>query len=160
MAAQRSVRIALLILLVPAVYNFICFNFPSNANQIDVPFRSVFYRTFNLIGLVLIASAIWRFGLPVLEFVTGGIHSIVARNSKIDDWKATLYIIVRRLSMFSIPGAALWALWVAMFFQLQFNFFAVSVPIGIGAHLLAAGLYVPLIYRWYIMERSARRIAT
>ena len=87
--ALRNVRISLLIMLIPAVYNFICFNFPSSDNRIDLPIHSV-YRAINSIGLVLIVSAIWFFGLTALEFVTGGFHSIVARKSKLDDGKATL----------------------------------------------------------------------
>ncbi len=159
MTALSSVRIALLILFVPAVYNFICFNFPSNANRIEVPIHSV-YVTINLLGIVLIVFAIWIFGLTILEFVAGGLHSILARKSLLDDWKATLYIIVRRTPLFAVPGAALWAIWVAAIYQLQLGFYIVSIPIGVAAHLMAASLYVPLFYRWYKMERAAARQMT
>lgn len=155
-AALRSVRIALLIMLLPAVYNFICFSFPANANRIELPIHNV-YRIIDSVGLLLTVLAIWFFGLAVLELVTCGIHSIVARKSTFDDWTAALYIILRRLPLFAVPGAALWTLWVAAFYQLQLGFYTVSVPIGIASHLLAAGLYVPLIYRWFTMERSSER---
>lgn len=154
LTALRSLRIALPILVVPAIYNLICFSFPFDANRIDVPIHNV-YRTINLIGLVLIVSAIWFFGLLFLESVTGGLHSFLARKSQLEDWKTALYAIVRRFPLFAVPGAALWAIWVAAFYQLHLDFFTVSVPIGVAAHLLAAALYVPLFYRWYKMERHA-----
>lgn len=145
--ALRSVRIALLILLVPAVYNFICFNF-----QLPTPFV---YRAINTIGLLLIVIAVWFFGLAVLEFACRGIHSIAARNATLEDWKATLYVILGRTPWFAIPGAALWAIWVLAFYQLDVAFYDVSLPVGIAAHVLGACLYVPLIYRWYRLERTA-----
>jgi len=157
--ALRNVRIALLILLVPAIYNFICFNFPSSADRIEFPAHSV-YRTANSIGLTLVVLFIWFFGLTILEFVTGGIHSIAARKSKLAKWKATLYVTLRRAPLFAVPGAALWAIWIAAFYQLHLGFYTVLVPIGIAAHLLAACLYVPLIVRWYKIERSAAQQMT
>jgi hypothetical protein len=153
-AANRSVRIALSIMLIPALYNFISFNFALADTLHEAP-SFVVYRTFNFIGLLLIVVAIWLLGLKFLEFLTGGIHSVVARKSNLKDWNGALYSIVRRLPFFAIPGAALWAVWVWAFYQLQLGFYSISVPIGIGAHLLAACLYVPLIYRWYKMERTA-----
>lgn len=151
--ARRSVRVALLILLAPALYNFICFNFTPNANR---PERSIYavYRTLNSLGFVLTVAGVWFFGLTVFEFVTGGFHSIYARNSRLEDWKETLYTILRRIPFFAVPGAVLWAIWVMAIYQLQLGFYFVSIPIGIAAHLLAACVYVPLFYRWYKLERA------
>lgn len=152
--ANRSVRIALVILLIPAIYNFICFNFPFSGNRVEPPIYSV-YRTVNSIGLVLTVAGIWFFGLKLLELLTGGIHSLVARKSTLDDWKEALYAILRRMPLFAVPGAVLWAIWVLAFYQLHLGFYTVSIPIGILSHVLAAFLYVPLIYRWYKMERTS-----
>ena len=152
--AKRNVRIALLIMLAPAIYNFICFNFPAHPNRIELPIHSVF-RSINGIGFVAITIAIWFLGLPTLEFFTGGFHTVFGRNSKLDDWRTILYLILRRAPVFAVCGAVLWALWVAAFYQLGIGFYTVSVPIGIAGHLLAAGLYVPLFYRWYKTERSS-----
>lgn len=151
--ANLGVRIALVILLIPAIYNFICFNFPFSGNRVGFPVHGVFL-TVNAIGLVLTAAGIWFFGLKLLEVLTGGIHFIVARKSKIDDWNEALYAIARRMPYFAVPGAVLWAIWVFGFYQLHLGFYIVSIPIGIMSHVLAAFLYVPLIYRWYKMERT------
>lgn len=152
--ALRSVRIALLILLVPAVYNFVCFNLHLNPRRIQLPLHSV-YVTINSLGIVLIAFVIWFFGLAILEFVCGGLHSILARKSLLDDWKSTMYVIVRRAPKFAVAGAVLWVIWVAAFYQLRLDFYVVSVPVGVAAHLLAACLYIPLFYRWYRIEHTA-----
>jgi hypothetical protein len=150
--AKRNVRIALLIMLAPAIYNFICFNFPTNPNRIQLP---IFHQAVNGIGFVTIVIAIWCQGLAMLEFLTGGFHAVFSRNSKLADWKSILYSILRRAPAFAFFGALLWSVWVAAFYQLDIGFYTVSVPIGIAAHLLAAGLYVPLFYRWYKMERAS-----
>lgn len=154
--ARHSVRIAMLILIVPAVYNFLCFNLYLNPRRIQLPLHSI-YVTINSLGIVLIAFVIWSFGLAILEFIAGGLHSILARKSLLDDWKSTMYVIVRRAPKFAVAGAVLWSIWVAAFYQLRLGFYAVSVPVGVAAHLLAACLYVPLFYRWYKIEHTAAK---
>ncbi|MEZ6119934.1 MAG: hypothetical protein R3C28_25650 [Pirellulaceae bacterium] len=149
-AARRSVRIALLMLLMPALYNFACFNFPPTAT---LPIHRL-YQAVNSLGLISIVAFVWFFGLTCLEGVTGGIHAMVARTSSLAAWKNELYAILSRLPWFAIPGAVLWTIWVAAVYQLRIGFYAVSVPVGIAAHVLAACLYVPLAYRWYKLEQQ------
>ena len=154
--ARRDARVALLILLVPAFYNFVCFNFSFDASRIGFSVRNV-YQLANGVGFIAGAVAIWILALPVLEFLTGGFHAVFGRNSKLDDWKTALYRILRRAPIFAVGGAILWAIWVGAFYQLGIGFYTVSVPIGVAAHVLAAGLYLPLFYRWYELERAAAR---
>ncbi len=152
--ARRNVRMALLILLMPAVYNFCCFNFPmgSATRQSSVP--AVFVIA-NSAGMISVAAAIWFFGYQALEITVRLIHSIVARHSKFDQWQHALYVTLVRLPVFAILGAILWVIWVAAFYQAGIGFYTISWPIGLAAHLLAAGLYVPLIYRFYRLEYPA-----
>jgi hypothetical protein len=152
-AAMRRLRFALLILLVPAIYNFFCSHYPTAAGR-EVPMH-VMYRAINGAGCAAMVLAIWFFGLAALEFVTGGIHTVLARNSKLDAWKATLYETLRRAPGFAVGGAALWSVWCFAIYQLGIEFYTVSLPIGFAAHVLAAALYVPLFYRWYQAERFA-----
>ena len=151
-AAMRNVRIALLIMLAPAIYNLVCFSFRST-NEPEFPIHAL-YRTVNSIGMALAAAAVWFSGLAALELISRVIHSILARSSNVDDWVKPLYWTIRRFPVFAIFGAALWAIWVFAFYQLNMRFYAVSVPIGIAAHLLAAGLYIPLAYQWFRLESS------
>lgn len=158
--AQRSLRIALLIMLVPAVYNFACFSFALFNFRIRVgrPLAmSNVDRAVNSVGFVLIALAVWFLGLSVLEFFTLRIHYVAARASKFNDWKDSLYLTLRRAPFFAFAGAGLWAVWVCAFYQLRIGFYEISVPIGIAAHLLAACFYLPLFWRWYHLEFAARR---
>ena len=154
LVAKRDVRIALLIMLAPATYNFLCFNFAAKPNQIEIPIHNVF-RTINGVGFVAITITIWFLGLATLELMTGIFHAVFAWNSNLHEWKTTLYLILRRAPVFAICGAMLWAIWVWAFYQLDIGIYTVSVPIGIAAHLLAAALYVPLFYRWFKIERAA-----
>jgi hypothetical protein len=150
---MRDVRVALLILAVPAVYNFICFSFIADAPRIEPLLRNV-YRAFNATGFIAIVAAVWFIGLAGLEFVTAALHAVFARKSEVSNWKTALYQTLRRAPVFAFLGAVLWAMWTAAFYQLNFGFYAVSVPIAIAAHVLAAGLYVPLICQWYRIDRA------
>ncbi|MGI9469633.1 MAG: hypothetical protein ACR2OA_21095 [Rubripirellula sp.] len=152
--AQHHLRLALLILLAPAAYNFICFSFPAEAGAAGLHIPAI-YRWINGFGFVVTAAAIWFFGLPLLELLTLGLHRIFGRTSSALAWKEALYQVLGRAPFFAVAGAFLWALWVAAFYQFGVGFYAVSVPIGIAAHLLAAGLYVPLIACWYNLRRSS-----
>ena len=152
--ACHSLRLALLILLVPAVYNFVCFHLRYNGSRIDLSMDTVFLAI-NSCGFLLIAAAIWFLGVLALEFITRVLHSIFSRSSRLDDWREALYDILRRAPFFAVPGAVMWVIWVHAFYQLRLGFYAVSVPIGIVAHVIAACFYVPLIYRWYKLERTS-----
>jgi hypothetical protein len=151
--ARRCLRIASLILLAPAVYNFICFSYSADQAPFELRIQNL-YRLINGCGIFSTSVVIWFLGLTLLEFLTIGIHMFFGRNSSIEAWKAALYQILGRAPLFALLGAMLWAFWVAAFYQLGVGFHAISVPIGIAAHLLAAGLYIPLIASWYKLERS------
>ncbi len=153
--AMLRVRTALGIMLLPALYNFVCFSFPAGLSEPGSPIRTVFLVV-NGLGLIGVFIAIWFFGLTALELVTWVCQRIFARNSSLGEWHAVLYVSLRHLPVFALCGAILWSIWTVAFYILGMNFFALSVPIGIAAHLLAAGLYLPLFYRWYQLERAAR----
>ena len=75
-AAMRNVRIALLIMLAPAIYNLVCFSSRSS-NEPEFPIHA-FYRTVNSIGLALAVAAVWFYGLAALELISRVIHSMLA----------------------------------------------------------------------------------
>ncbi len=156
-AAQRGLRIALVLLLISAVYNFVCFSvLPSYVDEIDVQ-QLWFFRAVNFSGLVLFAMAVWFLGLIVLEFLTSGLHAIFGRRSSLASWQNELYRSLAGVPLKALLGAVLWAVWIAAFYQLDVNFFVISVPVGIAAHLLAAWVYLPLLYRWYKQSRTPLR---
>lgn len=152
-AAQRSVRLTLLFLLVPAAYNLVFY--PSKYVGVEFPLH-VLYHPVQTLALIIIGLAIWFFGLKLLESATAGIHGVLGRSSRLADWQATLFIMLRRAPFLALPGAALWGLWVFAVLGQHVNFYAASIPTAIAAHILAACLYLPLAYRWFQLERSAR----
>ncbi len=153
--ATRCVRLSLVILLVPAVYNFICFNLQFNADRVDIIVLNL-YRLTNAFGFALIVLGVWLLGLSILELVAKGIHMIFARRSKFESWRRALHLILHRTPYFAIVGALLWITWIAAFYQLGVDFYVISVPIGVASHLLAAGLYLPLFSQWFRLERSSK----
>ena len=150
--ALRGIRLAIVILLMPAIYNFVCFETAVASGQSVGAMAGVF-RTLNAMGIVLIASASWFFGLAVLELATAFIHWLFARMSALQDWRSVLYRRLRLAPIFAVLGAVLWAIWVAAFYQMKTDFYTISIPIGIIAHLLAAVFYLPLAMQWYQVER-------
>lgn len=151
--AQSCLRLALLILIAPAVYNFTCFSYPAATAPDELRIQNSF-AWINGIGFCFTAAALWFLGLPVLELLTVVIHKVFGRTTSVEAWKEALYQSLRRAPFVSVLGAVLWTLWVAAIYQMGVGFYAASVPIGIAAHLLAAGLYVPLFVRWYTLEHS------
>jgi hypothetical protein len=150
MVAERRVRAASLILLVPAIYNFVCFSYAIGNSQIVYPFF-VISLAMNSLGFIFVVATVWFFGLKILERITWLAYRLMSRKDNLDDWLKALYLALDQTPMFAVLGAILWTMWVVGFYHLQVGFYAISVPIGIVAHLLAAALYLPLFYRWYGM---------
>lgn len=140
-----------LLLLVPAAYNVYLFNF-FQGDGTTIP---TLFRLFNTIGFACVGAMAWFCGLGLLEYLTGTIHSLVARKSTRDDWQHALYATLRPAPRLALAGAVLWTIWDVAIYQLHLDFNSVSIPIGIAAHLLAACLYLPLVYRWYKLEHQA-----
>lgn len=152
--AQKQVRTALLILLVPGLYNFICFQFYLGSGPFHDPFFSLSFGL-NLVGILILVDIVWFFGLSSLEWISAGARRLLARTSHPTEWLNTLYQTLDRISICAFLGAILWTIWVIGFYQLQLNFYTISIPIGIAAHLLAATLYLPLLYRWYKVSKAS-----
>ncbi len=89
-SALRSVRLACLILLVPALFNYHAFDtrFVEVGRIAPVV---VVYRTLNLLGIAISYSLVWFFALPVLELVARTLHKLFARHVSQDRWLAVLH---------------------------------------------------------------------
>ncbi|MDG2220901.1 MAG: hypothetical protein P8L85_05950 [Rubripirellula sp.] len=156
-AALRALRTSLYILLVPGIYNFICFHFPELFSNSGFQVHEL-ARVANLTLLCLTVGLIWIGGLALLERVAAIIHWALKRmlgsNSSFERWQAELHLALRRSPTLAFWGAILWIIWCLAIFSFHLDFVTVSLPIGIAAHLLAACLYVPLVYQWYKLEQS------
>lgn len=149
--ARRQVRLALAILLAPGIYNFAAFDMAVRGDRQSALLEAA--RILNTTGVLLLCLFIWFCGLQTLEVAVRVIHRVVGRRDTVGQWLAALYAALARLWCFAAVGALLWFAWVAGFYYLHIGFYRISYPVGILAHLLAAGLYLPLIWRWYRLER-------
>lgn len=147
---ERRVRTALLVLLVPAIYNFVCFSFAIGNSQIVNPFF-VISLALNTLGFVFVFATVWFFGLTIIERIAWIVDRIMARKANLNGRLNVLYQALDTTPIFSVLGAILWTTWVVGFYHLGLDFYALSFPIGIAAHLLAAAFYLPLFYRWFRM---------
>ncbi len=150
--AETSLRIALCILSVPAAYNYYWFNLRYAANPL--PSVDLMFAIDAAAGIAVFVG-VWFFGLPLLELATLFIHRLLGR-AVLQLWNAELYAVLRRAVVLSIAGALVWGVWVLLFYSSSVNFFVISIPAGILAHLLAAALYLPLFYRWFRIEKIER----
>ncbi len=157
-AARLSLRVCLIILLLPGLYNYACFD--SQLIGPLPPDLRFLLRAFNLAGIAMVSVSIWFFGLLILEVLTKLVHSSLSRSSDLAAWNESLYVTFRRAPYFAVAGSVLWIIWVYGFYETPISFYAISYPIGILAHLLAAGLYVPLFRRWYHIRRAHKTMST
>ena len=151
--ARRQLRISLVILLLPALHNYLCYDAQRSVSL--GPDFSILQRSFDGVAISFLGLVIWFGGLPLLEGATRIIHRLFSRGAAIADWRAALYSILSNMPYFALVGAVLWFTWNVFYYNLGFNFYAISVPIGIAAHLLAAGLYLRLFFQWFQIERRS-----
>lgn len=146
--ARQAVRRSLLILSVPAFYNYCAFDAQAIVGAGTPPGLALLYRAANLLGSVVGGALVWFLGLPLIELFSHGLRLLVARTADASVWNRTLYEALRRSPYLAVPGAVLWAVWVFGFYQLRIDIVTISWVVGVPAHLLAAALYFPLICRW------------
>lgn len=139
-------RISVYIFAVPAIYNFLWFNGRLVPIQVAV----------NLAMFALLMISIWRFGVELLELVANNIRSFFAPNVDQKVWVNELHIALRASPFFAFWGAIIWMVWNIGFYNLGINFFLISWPVGIASHILAAGLYLPMFYRWYQLRAASQ----
>ena len=154
--AQRWLRRMLLVLLIPALYNYIEFDLIAiSASRLPAKL-AVITRLVNVTGFLVGAIVIWFYGLSILEFIAGLIRRLFA--SRIDSrvWNAVLYNSLPLAFRLSIAGAGLWIVWVVGFYRLDLPFLLISWPVGILAHILAAVWYITLCIRWYQVSVADR----
>jgi len=152
--AMLSLRIAILILSVPAAYNYLAFdahairssNLPSDIQWL--------YRTINLFAFVVAEVLLWTFGLRVLESMAALIRTLIAKNAAPSEWQKVLHRSMRSLAFLAVPGAVLWMMWVYGLYEAGVSYLKISWIIGVPAHLLTACWYLPLIYQWYQLAKA------
>ena len=152
--AALRLRTAIFILAIPAAYNLIAFAFSPSFHRRVIPMPP-FFQIVNCVGFIVVTAVVWWLALPTLELLTTAIHAVLSRRSPLTDWKEALYRSLRSAPLLASFGGLLWIAWIVGFYMFALGFYFVSIPLAISGHVLAACLYVPLIYRWYQLEHSA-----
>lgn len=160
--ALKRVRVATFLLTVPGVFNVFCFFAyadPMFRNGGPLSLEDLLMLAGCFLETVLVVLACWFLLLPLVEFIGRRIQSFVAPTSDRELWDDTLYRSLRPMPLLAFFGMLLWLAWVVAFYYLKLNFYVISYAVGIPAHILAACLYVPLLYRWVKLWRSPRPTA-
>lgn len=150
--ARRRWQLATLILFLPAMNNLWLFeNLMVNQGG---PAPDPAAQGMDAILLAAVFAVAGLVGLNLLEWITDRLQRWLGSPANAGKWRSALYETVEQSFAFAVPGALLWKAWLIGIYQWQWDFQWVSIPIGILAHLLAAGLYLQLAYRWYKIESS------
>ena len=99
---------------------------------------------------------LWFLCLPMLELMTWWIFRVILKSERLADGMNALYESLRFAVYFAIAGALLWMIWNVGYYDWHIDFFTISIPVGILANLLAAGIYIPLAYRWQRVKKAVR----
>ena len=155
--ALFALRITLLLLLVPAALNYVCFDLVAIGQSGLSATQKWLYRTTNLSLVVAVPNVIWFLGLPLLEGLGELIRSRLAGDTDKARWREALHLSLRPAPWLALIGAVLWSLWVIGVYLLGIHFFAISLAVAVPAHLVAACFYIPLLVRWIRLARAAKR---
>ena len=141
--AAWHIRIAILWLAVPAFLNLILFH---------VAFARVpIFALGNLLGLTLLATVTWVFGLKILEGATVLLHfwfgGDVSQQAWLDKMRESLWLLV-----WIAPLAAVsWFVWV----YLHYIYFDLNSPLWLSpcfvllGNVLGAVIYGTILWKWY-----------
>ena len=102
----------LLILLVPGLANLVLFHFFSVKPVSSFPQAHAINLGLNVLGTALVAFGGWFFGLQLFEFCTGGLHTVFAKKSTLNQWLVCLYEALSRGPALAFCGAIVWGVWL------------------------------------------------
>lgn len=153
--ARRSFRKGLLILAVPTFFNYLLYDLEISSHLSGA--AEWLPRLGNVTSIVVAFVVAWFFGMAIVETFVGFARSLVRPQANQSEWFAAFYRACNKLPFFTIVGAGLWFAWLIGFYIIGLNFFVLSWPIGILAHIVAACWYLPLVYRWWKTPRVVTR---
>lgn len=91
---------------------------------------------------------------PLLERIALIGRAIFSPRSNLAAWNAAIYDSFHYANWLGLAGALLWTFWSIAFFELKVNFYLISYLVGPPAHILAACIYLPIIYGWFKASRT------
>jgi hypothetical protein len=154
--ARKRLRLAILVLFIPAAYNYYCFDKAALGNVHPAGAYEIVARSINIGGIIMATCLLWFLCLPMLELMTWWIFRVVLKSERFESGMNALYESLRFAVYFALVGALLWMIWNVGYYDCHIDFFTISIPVGILANFLAAGVYIPLAYRWHRIKKAAR----
>ena len=145
-AAGRFTQ-TILVLAVPAVFNLLLFNHFVTGG-VSPPLFYVL-ATLNAIGVAFAIFSLLFGGFFVSEKLTQLANRLFGKGQKLDQWNEALYDVLEQAWFLAIPAAMLWAFWLVMVYFTDVPYLFYGLPSLAIAHLMAASLYIRLLWRWY-----------
>ncbi|MCA9193504.1 MAG: hypothetical protein KDB03_17150 [Planctomycetales bacterium] len=102
--AQKCLRAVLLLLLIPAIYNYVEFDMEAIGSQQLPGFVPHLFRSVNILGMVVGTLLIWKVGLRILEIFALGIRTFVGRRIEFTAWMDVFYGSITNAVWLAVPG--------------------------------------------------------
>jgi hypothetical protein len=161
-AALKGVRNALLILAIPALWNYGCLFWPEFVGlharvggafrRLPTPAGTVHtvLATFNFFLLVATFLGLWFLALKIFDWIALIIHRLFGGETSSADWLSSMYHSLWTLVWASRLGAICFVGWLVLFFYVpNVDRVAVSVLLSTAGHLIAAWVYGTVFFNWY-----------
>lgn len=153
-AALMHVRVALLVLAIPTVCNWAALFVHRADPTDDLDGLRLLLGIVNAVGLMFLFPILWFLTLPLCEVIAKITYWFCGRGVSQTAWVGALYQSLRRVPRAAVAGAVGWLVWLRLFFFAGHSGgFGLDVSFQLAGHLIAAWVYVPLLYRWYLLRK-------
>jgi hypothetical protein len=166
--ALKTIRDALLILAIPAVWNYGCLfwsefaGVPRDGRMFDADDDPVI-RVMAVGNLFLLAATflgLWLFALKILDGIALAVHHFFGGRTSNTEWLESMYYSLWTLLWASRLGAVCWIVWLILFFYARtFDPFWTCFVMGTVGHLIGAWVYGTVFYNWYRLRQATTSLA-
>jgi hypothetical protein len=166
-AARKNIRHALLILVIPAVWNYGCLFWPDliaiPQPRVEPTFLDSAVQVMSLGNLLLIVAAfigLWFCALKVLDWIAMTVHRLFGGHTTRTQWLESMYYSLWTLRWAARLGAVCWIAWLILFFYARAGDpFWTCFLMGTIGHLIGAWVYGTVFYNWYRLRHTTPRAA-
>jgi hypothetical protein len=165
--ARKNIHHALLILLIPALWNYGCLFWPDliaiprysgKPVNLDPVARAASWGSFVLIAVTFIGLGL--FALKILDGIAIFVHRCVGGQTTRTAWLESMYFSLWTLRWASRLGAVWWIVWLIVFFYARaFDPFWTCFIMGTVGHLIGAWVYGTIFYNWYRLRHATPSVA-
>jgi hypothetical protein len=114
-AARRSLQIGLVILFVPALANFVCYNQLIVWRQVPQPLAGL-YLFINSVEFVSALAGAWLLGPPLFEAIVGRLCTALGDHSRLSQSKSACYATTSLAPVLAAVVALAWIAWMVDYY--------------------------------------------